>query len=177
MNGEANESTFGIEDSLSGHGMRLVQHSGFRHAARIRPVSARNGEHAAGLRFTTERSGSAVIIGVSGEVDAGNVSNWAHLLHVIVRTSAAPGPIVVDVRGLEFMGLCAFVVLAGEARRCQQRGTKLHLVSRQPIVARIITECGLRRLLPVHPTIDAALHNAASAFFDQGAKAQRQQLQ
>lgn len=173
MNGGANESTVRTAgtDSLSTYGFRSVEHSGFlASTSGMRGVSALNGGHAAGLRITSQRNGPAVIVGVSGEVDASNESNWAHLLRVIVATSPAPGPIVVDVCGLEFMGLCAFVVLADEAKRCRHRGLRLRLVSRQPIVSRIITECGLRRLLPVHPTIERALSGAAPLSLDGEAK-------
>jgi anti-anti-sigma factor len=164
MNGGASESMFGTADadSLSRLEFRSVRHSGIlTKRSGTRGIWARNGGHSVGLRITSRRSGSAVIIGVSGEVDASNESNWAHLLRVIVATFPAPGSIVVDVCGLEFMGLCAFVVLTEEAKRCRQRGIRLGLVSRQPIVDRIISECGLRWLLPVHPTIERALHDAA----------------
>jgi anti-anti-sigma factor len=123
-------------------------------------VQAGDGGRAPWLRITTQRIGTAVIVDVCGEVDASNEGSWARLLRAISTTSMAPGPIVVDVRGLEFMGLCAFAVLAEEAKQCQRRGIRLRLVSRQPIVARIIRECGLRWLLPVHPTIDRALRSA-----------------
>ncbi|WP_156766648.1 MULTISPECIES: anti-sigma factor antagonist, partial [unclassified Mycobacterium] len=63
--------------------------------------------------------------------------------------------------GLEFMGCCAFAVLAEEAKRCRERGIELRLVTCEPFVARIVDACGLNRLLPVYPTADAALASTA----------------
>ena len=51
------------------------------------------------------------------------------------------------------MGSCAYAALAHEAVRCRSRGVNLRLVSCQPIVARTIAACGLRRLLPMYTTV------------------------
>lgn len=117
----------------------------------------RDGAHSAPLHATTERTGSAVIISAAGEVDASNEGTWEQLLSGLAATAIAPGPLVVDVRDVDFMGCCAFAVLARQADRCRRRGIKLCLVSRQPIIARTVAACGLRPLLPVHRTIAKAL--------------------
>jgi anti-anti-sigma factor len=109
------------------------------------------------LRATTDRSGAAVIISAGGEIDACNEHTWRHLVREAAGVVVAPGPFVVDVTGLDFMGCCAFAVLADEARRCHERGIELRLVSRESLVARIVHACGLNRLLPIYPTADAAL--------------------
>lgn len=113
------------------------------------------------LRATADRSGPAVLIYAGGEIDACNEHTWRHLVSEAAGVVAAPGPFVVDVTGLEFMGCCAFSVLAEEAKRCQQRGIDLRLVSCEPIVARIIDACGLSGVLPIYPTVDSALSAAA----------------
>ncbi len=51
----------------------------------------------------------------------------------------------------------AYAVLAQESVRCRRRGVNLRLVSNQPIVARTIAACGLRRLLPMYTTVETAL--------------------
>jgi anti-anti-sigma factor len=109
------------------------------------------------LRATTDRSGPAVLINAGGEIDACNEHTWRQLVSEAAHVVTAPGPFVVDVTGLDFMGCCAFAVLADEARRCQQRGIELRLVSREPIVARIVDACGLSGVLPIYQTADAAL--------------------
>jgi anti-anti-sigma factor len=112
------------------------------------------------LRATTARSGTAVLIYAGGEIDACNELTWRHLVSEAANVVTPPGPFVVDVTGLEFMGCCAFAVLADEAKRCQIRGIELRLVSREPIVTRIVDACGLSGVLPIYPTVDTALAGA-----------------
>jgi anti-anti-sigma factor len=109
------------------------------------------------LRATTDRSGPAVLIHAGGEIDACNERTWRQLLNEAAAVVTAPGPFVVDVSSLDFMGCCAFAALADAAERCRGRGLELRLVSHQPIVARIVESCGLSRMLPIYPTVDAAL--------------------
>ncbi len=113
------------------------------------------------LRATTDRCGAAVIISAGGEIDACNERTWRHLVSEAANVVIPPGPFVVDVTGLDFMGCCAFEVLADEARRCKGRGIELRLVSCDPLVTRIVDACGLNRMLPIYPTADAALATAA----------------
>jgi anti-anti-sigma factor len=113
------------------------------------------------LRATTDRSGAAVLINAGGEIDACNEHTWRQLVGEASNVIVPPGPFVVDVTGLDFMGACAFAVLADEAQRCRQRGIELRLVSREPSVARVVDACGLNRVLPIYPTADAALATAA----------------
>lgn len=109
------------------------------------------------LRATTDRSGPAVLIHAGGEVDGCNEHTWQQLIREAASVVTAPGPFVIDVHGLDFMACCAFSVLAEEAERCRRRGIELRLVSRQPIVGRIVKACGLDALLPIYPTADSAL--------------------
>lgn len=109
------------------------------------------------LRATTDRSGPAVLIYAGGEIDACNEETWRHLVTEAAAVVTAPGPLIVDVSGLEFMGCCAFAVLAEQAKRCGERGVELRLASLDPFVGRIVDACGLSRTLPVYPTVDSAL--------------------
>jgi anti-anti-sigma factor len=112
-------------------------------------------------RLVYDRCGGAVLINAGGEIDACNEHTWRHLVSEAASVVTPPGPLVVDVTGLDFMGCCAFSVLAEEAQRCRRRGIELRLVSRQPIVARIVDACGLSGMLPIYPTTDSALTTAA----------------
>ncbi len=109
------------------------------------------------LRATTDRRGPAVLIYAGGEVDACNEQTWRHLVSEAAATVASPGPLIVDVTGLDFMACCAFAVLADVAETLRRRGVELRLVSRQPIIARIVDACGLGGALPVYPNVDSAL--------------------
>ena len=112
------------------------------------------------LRATAQRSGPAVIVRAGGEIDAANEHTWLQLVTEASAVATPPGPFVVDVNGVDFMGCCAFAVLADEAQRCQGRSIALLLVSCNPGVARVVEACGLDAVLPVHTTTDAALAEA-----------------
>ena len=114
------------------------------------------------LRATTDHSGPAVLIYAGGEIDACNEGTWRQLLEEAATAVTEPGPFVIDVSGLDFMGCCAFAALAEQAEGCRKRGVELRLVSHQPIVARIVKSCGLTQMLPVYPTVDAALASAVA---------------
>jgi anti-anti-sigma factor len=109
------------------------------------------------LRSFTECTGSAVVVHVGGDIDASNDDAWQRLVSRSASIAIAPGPFVIDVRDVEFMGSCGHAVLAREAEQCRRRGVSLRLVSSQPVVARTIAACGLHRLLPIYPSVDAAL--------------------
>ncbi|MGA9493466.1 MAG: anti-sigma factor antagonist [Mycobacterium sp.] len=109
------------------------------------------------LRATTERSDQIVIVRAGGEIDASNETTWRRLLSEAAAAADRPGPLVIDVSGLDFMACCAYAALGEEAERCRVRGVEMRLVSTQPAVARIVAACGLSELLPVDDSVDAAL--------------------
>ncbi|MDT5207108.1 MAG: hypothetical protein QOD34_3744 [Mycobacterium sp.] len=109
------------------------------------------------LRATTERSGLAVIISAGGELDASNDATWRRLLSEASAAAGAPGPLVIDTSGLDFMGCCAYAALAEASERSRERGIEMRLVSNQPVVARVVRACGLSDLLPVDSSVDEAL--------------------
>ncbi|MBW0020117.1 MAG: anti-sigma factor antagonist [Mycobacterium sp.] len=113
------------------------------------------------LRAVTQRHDSAVIVSAGGEIDASNEDIWRRLVAEAAAVATGPGPFVVDVTELDFMGCGAFAILADEANRCRDRGIELRLVDCEPRVARIIEACGFSLLLPLYPTTDSALSAAA----------------
>jgi anti-anti-sigma factor len=125
----------------------------------------RHGGAQSALRTTAEHTGSAVIVSAGGEVDASNAAAWELLLSKTAATAITPGPLVVNVHDLDFMGCCAVAVLARQAARCRRRAISVCLVSQQPIVARTVAACGLRRVLPIYPSIEAALSQTSSGPF------------
>lgn len=120
-------------------------------------LSSQFGDPNSGLRSITECGGSAVVIHVGGDIDASNENVWQRMVSRTASIAIAPGPFVIDVRPLDFMGSCAYAALASEAVRCGRRGVSLRLVSSQPVVARTIAPCGLGRLLPMYTSVENAL--------------------
>lgn len=113
------------------------------------------GERAGRLRAVVEQRGSACLVHAQGAVDAANLG-LARAGRRGGRGTTAPGPLIVDAGGLEFMGVGAFAVLLEESARCRARGITLHLVSSQPVVARVVAATGLERDLAFSPTVDEA---------------------
>ena len=89
------------------------------------------------LHATIERSGSAVLLYAGGEVDAANESIWRRLLGEAATATAAPGPLLIDTNGLDFMAGCAYAALAEQADQCRIQGIKVCLVSAQRILSLI----------------------------------------
>ena len=109
------------------------------------------------LHATIERSGSAVLLYAGGEVDAANESIWRRLLGEAATATAAPGPLLIDTNGLDFMAGCAYAALAEQAYQCRIRGINLCLVSAQRIVARVVGVLKLDTQVPLYRNVDAAL--------------------
>ena len=109
------------------------------------------------LHATIERSGSAVLLYAGGEVDAANEAIWRRLLGEAATATAAPGPLLIDTDGLDFMAGCAYAALAEQADRCRIQGIKVCLVSAQRIVARVVGVMKLDRQMPLYHDLDAAL--------------------
>lgn len=109
------------------------------------------------LDATIERSGSAVLLFAGGEVDAANESIWRRLLGEAATATAAPGPLLIDTNGLDFMAGCAYAALAEQADRCRIQGIKVCLVSAQRIVARVVGVMKLDKQVPLYHNVDAAL--------------------
>ncbi|MCV7030737.1 anti-sigma factor antagonist [Mycobacterium sherrisii] len=112
------------------------------------------------LRAVTQRSDGVVIVRAGGEVDGANEHTWRRLVEEAAAVATPPGPFVVDLNGLDFVGCGAFAVLAAESERCRARGVAVRLVSCDPSVARVIQACNLGGVLPLHPTVETALATA-----------------
>ena len=109
------------------------------------------------LHATIQRSGSAVLLYAGGEVDASNESIWRRLLGEAATATAAPGPLLIDTNGLDFMAGCAYAALAELADQCRIQGIKVCLVSAQRIAARVVGVMKLDTQVPLYHDVDAAL--------------------
>ena len=83
-----------------------------------------------------------MIVNAGGELDASNDTTWRRLLSEASAAADRPGPLVIDISGLDFMACCAYAALGEEAERGRARGVEMRLVSHQPVVARIVRPAG-----------------------------------
>lgn len=109
------------------------------------------------LRITAERVESAVVVHAGGEIDASNTATWRCVLDEVIAAAVAPGPVVIDVDGLDFMSCSGFAALREAAERCRPHGIPLRLVSTRPVVDRTLTATGWQHELPVYRDVWAAL--------------------
>ncbi|OMC09811.1 hypothetical protein A5735_18625 [Mycolicibacter heraklionensis] len=112
------------------------------------------------LHVLVERRGSALLVHAGGSVDASNVALWRRLVGEAAAVATAPGPLIIDTSGLEFMAICAFPVLVEESAACRGRGIRLCVVSDQRIVARVLAATGLDGELALAGSVDDVLGGA-----------------
>ncbi|MFI7407165.1 anti-sigma factor antagonist [Streptomyces sp. NPDC049627] len=90
-----------------------------------------------------------------GEIDiAAAVEIVPHLDRVTTRPDAR---IVIDLRSVEFFDCSGLRLLYRARSQVLDHGGQLHLVCTHPLTLRVLRITGLSRLLPPHPTPDAAL--------------------
>ena len=108
------------------------------------------------VRITAERVGSAVVVHAGGEIDASNTATWRCVLDEVTAAAVTPGPVVIDLDGLDFLGCSALAALSEAADRCRPQGISLRLVSTWPIVARMLAVAGWQQL-PVYRDVWVAI--------------------
>ncbi|MDT9695737.1 anti-sigma factor antagonist [Streptomyces sp. P17] len=90
-----------------------------------------------------------------GEID---IAAAVELLPYLDRMTARPhARIVIDLRPVEFFDCSGLRLLYRARGRVLDQGGQLHLVCVHPLTLRVLRLTGLARLLPPHPTLDAAL--------------------
>ena len=91
---------------------------------------------------------------VTGELDLATAPRLERLLEEREQPAST---LVIDLSGVTFVDSSGVRVLVREARRAQEAGTRLALVSEDPAVLRLLEITALTEMVPVHPTLDAAL--------------------
>ncbi|MFE7271534.1 anti-sigma factor antagonist [Streptomyces sp. NPDC057623] len=91
-----------------------------------------------------------------GEID---ISAAVEIAPYLDRVTAHPDArLVIDLRHVEFFDCSGLRLLYRARGRVLDHGGRLHLVCTQPLTLRVLKITGLSRLLPPHPTPDAALN-------------------
>ncbi|MEU3337826.1 anti-sigma factor antagonist [Streptomyces sp. NPDC006668] len=90
-----------------------------------------------------------------GEIDIAAATEIAPYLDEVTAQPAAR--LVIDLRRTEFFDCSGLRLLYRARSRCLDHDGELRLVCTHPLTLRIMRVTGLSRLLPAHPTLDAAL--------------------
>jgi anti-anti-sigma factor len=109
------------------------------------------------LAVDVGRRDRAVVVDVRGELDAYTMPAWWRITCEAAAHAAAPGTVVVDITGLDFIAGGPLGALADLTDACRKRGVALVVLSRAPVVQRIAAVTGLDKRLVVRATLRAAL--------------------
>ncbi|MEU8970520.1 anti-sigma factor antagonist [Streptomyces monashensis] len=101
------------------------------------------------------------VLELRGEIDLVSATEIGPLLD---RFTGRPGArVVIDLGPVEFFDCSGLRLLHRARARVLDGGGQLYLVCAQPLTLRVLEATGLSRLLPAHPSLDAALARPGAA--------------
>lgn len=107
-----------------------------------------------GLQVQRPHSDALVVI-ASGEIEEATVARMEEML--FSRLEAAVRMVVLDLTGVEFLGVAALQLLGEAGARARERGVELALVATDHEVLRALHTAELHEALPVRASARAAL--------------------
>ncbi len=104
----------------------------------------------------------AVVVRVVGDVDAASAEALRGGLRVAVPSARQQQArlLVVDLEGVSYFGSAGLNAMLDCRDEASTQGVTVRLVSARPVVTRPIEVTGLEEMLPVYPTVTAALDGA-----------------
>ncbi|GAA3464563.1 anti-sigma factor antagonist [Saccharothrix longispora] len=109
------------------------------------------------LRVEREVHGYAVVVRVTGEVDASTTPAIRREVRIALALATPPAPVVIDLRGVGFFAAAGLNELYWDLSAAESVGVALRVVASQRHVLRPFGICGLDAELRPYPTLDAAL--------------------
>lgn len=103
-----------------------------------------------------DHRGRVVIVHARGEVDAYSLPTWRQVTREACAHASPPGPVIVDITGLDFIACCALAAPVDQADVCRAHGINIIVVSRAPIVHRVTAATGLGARLPICASTEEA---------------------
>jgi anti-sigma B factor antagonist len=109
------------------------------------------------MRVTSHNVDDALVLRVVGRIELGSASQ----LHDAIAASLAlpaPGPIVIDLGGVTFLGSVGLAMLTKLATEATRSGRPLRIVvAANPLVSMPLELSGLEDELALYPSVQAAL--------------------
>jgi anti-anti-sigma factor len=108
--------------------------------------------------------GTAVIVHAVGDLDIYTAHVLAEHLTAAAATATPPGPVVADLRQVQYFGAEGITVLVNACHQCQRHRIYFHVVA-GPIVVKPLELVGMPESLTMCPTLAEALqppHDAGS---------------
>jgi anti-anti-sigma factor len=103
-----------------------------------------------------ELPGGEVVVSAHGPLDERVATSLRDTL--IPLTGARDAPLFLDLEGAHGLDAAAMVVIGDAAQLVQRGGARLGIVTRSPIVLRMIRDSGFESMVDVTPTLAEALH-------------------
>lgn len=107
------------------------------------------------IDLDVDRRDDTVVVRVSGEVDMLTTPMLSACLIEQLQTN--PGMLVLDLRGVGFLGSSGLAALVTARDEAGTRGVTLRLVSADHAVLRPLTATGLTDLFEIYPDLETAL--------------------
>ncbi|MFI6353976.1 anti-sigma factor antagonist [Streptomyces sp. NPDC050743] len=101
------------------------------------------------------------VLELRGEIDLLSATEVGPVLD---RVTGRPGArVVIDLRSVEFFDCSGLRLLYRARTRVLDGGGQVHVVCTHPLTLRVFRVTGLSRLLPPHPSLDAAVARSEAA--------------
>jgi len=114
------------------------------------------------VRLSMRTRGTAVLVHADGELDLNCGASWERQLSNAAGAVRPPGPLVVDLTALRFLGCCGIPALLAALATCQDKDVPLRLMTEAgSLVARTIQITTPDGAFDVRTTMVAALAQAA----------------
>lgn len=106
------------------------------------------------MELSETQVGSAAVLSASGRID---MSTSDAFRDRVIALLGAGRPLIVDMSGVSYISSAGLRALMLGSKQAHTVGAKLALAALQPVVLEIFQISRFDKLLPCHPSVDAAL--------------------
>jgi anti-anti-sigma factor len=110
------------------------------------------------VKIRIEAHGAVTLVMPEGRLDFGAAAGFqAQLEQLLAGAQTAPGAVIIDCTGLEYVSSAGLRVFLLAARASQRAGIRFAMCSLQPAVREVFELSGFTRVIALHPDLAAAL--------------------
>ncbi len=106
------------------------------------------------MELSDKHVDSAAILTVTGRIDMTTSDAFTERLLTMVASGL---PLVIDFSGVNYISSAGLRALMLGSKEARTAGTRLAIAALQPVVLEIFQISRFDKLVPCHPTVDAAL--------------------
>ncbi len=111
------------------------------------------------LSLVTRTEGDRTVVEVGGEIDVYTAPQLRE--RVVELVDAGQVDLVLDLTGVDFLDSTGLGVLVGALNRVRAQDGSLALVLTQERILKIFEITGLRKVFPIHATVEEAVSSAS----------------